>query len=391
MRGSVYKRGKGWTIQVEQGYESDGKRRRIYESGFKTKKKAEARLDELKRELRDNAYVEPSKQTVDAYLIEEWLPGIKLRGDVRASTVSSYEMLIRQHIVPKVGATRLQALNVKHINGLYVHLLNAGRTDGRGGLAPKTVRNVHQVLRKALADAVRSQTLNRNPAEFASPPSVRSSTEKEMKTWDALQLRDFLSSMEGDRLYALFVLLASTGMRRGEALGLRWRDVDLDPPPPARPHLKVVQTLVTVDYAITFSTPKTKKGKRSLDLDERTLAILRSHKKRQLEERMQVGSAYEDLGLVFTKLDGSPLHPDFVSQTFDRAVKRGGLPRIRLHDLRHTYATISLSSGVHPKVVSERLGHATVAFTLDVYSHSVPALQAEAAERIAALIFGDHR
>lgn len=389
----VYKRGKKWAFLYEGVPDEKGNRKRHYKGNFATKKQAKEARDDLKASIKAGTHVEPIKQTVATYLLDEWLPGLRLSGDVRPSTLSSYEMLIRQHIVPKLGGTQLQALNVKQINDLYKHLLTEGRSDGKGALSRKSVRNVHALLRKALADAVRSQTLNRNPAEFAGAPKVRAANKEELKTWDAAQLGTFLTSMKDTRLYPLFHLLACTGMRRGEVLGLRWEDVSLEPRPPkpgepARPYLSVVQTLVTVDYEIVFSRPKTKKGERFIDLDERTVAILRSWRKRQLEELFAT-AATNERGLVFTKVDGTPLHPDFISQTFDRAVKRSGLPRIRLHDLRHSYATISLSSGVHAKVVSERLGHSTVAFTLDVYSHSVPALQADAAQKIADIIFGE--
>lgn len=162
-----------------------------------------------------------------------------------------------------------------------------------------------------------------------------------------------------------------------------WQDIELD-----AGTLAVRQTLLTVDYAIQFGTPKTARGRRQIALDKGTLGVLRSWKKRQAEERLAIGAVYQDNGLVFTKVDGSPLHPDYVSQTFDRTVAKSGLPRIRLHDLRHTHATLALHAGIHPKVVSERLGHATVSFTLDVYSHAIKGLQEDAAERVAGLIFG---
>ncbi len=203
-----------------------------------------------------------------------------------------------------------------------------------------------------------------------------------MMTWTAGELGRFLDFVVDDRLYGAWVLAATTGLRRGEVLGLRWSDVDLD-----SGRLAVRQTLVSVAYETKFSTPKTKRGRRSVSLDATTVMALRSHRKRQLEERMEWGPAYQDSGLVVTRENGVLVHPDRFTQMFDKHVKNSGLPRIRLHDLRHTHATLALAAGVHPKVLSERLGHATVAFTLDVYSHAVPALQEEAAERVASLIF----
>jgi integrase len=172
-------------------------------------------------------------------------------------------------------------------------------------------------------------------------------------------------------------------MRRGEVLGLRWEDVDLED---ARASVR--QVLTSVNYELGFGEPKTAKGRRVVDLDTTTVAGLRSHRARQAEERLAWGPGYRDLGLVFAREDGSPTHPDALGDVFERITATAGLPRIRLHDLRHTHASLALAGGVHPKVVSERLGHAAVSFTLDVYSHTVPSLQREAADKVAALVFG---
>lgn len=204
-----------------------------------------------------------------------------------------------------------------------------------------------------------------------------------MRTWTSEELKQFLRFVDGDRLMAAWMLASTTGLRRGEVLGLRWQDVDLD-----AARASVRQTLVSVAYEIRLSTPKTARGRRSVALDTRTVAALRAHKKRQAAERLAWGEAYETTGLVFTREKGAAIHPDRFTQMFDKHVRQSGLSRIRLHDLRHTHATLALAAGVHPKVVSERLGHATVAFTLDVYSHAIPALQEDAAERIADLLFG---
>lgn len=204
-----------------------------------------------------------------------------------------------------------------------------------------------------------------------------------MRVWDAEQLRQFLDSIEQHRLYPAYHLAASTGMRRGEVLGLLWNDVDLD-----GRRLSISQALLSVAYAVKIGDVKTGPSRRTIDLDPRTVSILRSWRKRQLEERLALGEDYEDHGLVFTGPDGTPVHPDFFSQTFDRKVARSGLPRIRLHDLRHGHASLLLKSGVPVKVVSERLGHATPAFTMTVYQHVLPGMQAEAAMTFANLVFG---
>lgn len=293
--------------------------------------------------------------------------------------------LLAQRSAARSSTPRNRGAAITHSgspNRFYADLLRRGRIDGAGGLSAKTVRYVHSILRKALADAVRWNTAQRNVADLADPPKL-TGQHREMRTWTAEQLRAFLEHIAEERLYAAFLLAATTGLRRGEVLGLRWADVDLE-----AARISVRQSLVLVAYEPKFSEPKTNRSRRSVALDGRTVATLRSWRKQQLEERMLLGVGYDDSELVFTRDDGRFVHPDRFSQLFDKYVAVSELPRIRLHDLRHTHATLALAAGVHPKVVSERLGHSTVAFTLDVYSHAVPALQEEAAERIAAHVFG---
>ena len=196
-------------------------------------------------------------------------------------------------------------------------------------------------------------------------------------------LRGFIeaSRLADDRLHALWVVLATTGMRRGEALGLRWSDVDLD-----TGRLRVVQTIVQTRSLVTVGQPKTDRGRRSVALDQGTVAALRDHRRRMLEERLLVGADFDDLGLVFHQPDGTWLQPDAVSAAFLRRVRRDGLPRLTLHGLRHTWATLALERGVHPRVVQERLGHSTIAITLGIYSHVSPTLHDEAAQLVADLV-----
>jgi integrase len=380
VRGTVIKRGQSWAVVVEVGRDPNtGKRVRKWHSGYRTKRDAERARIEILSRLDHGTYVSPDRRTVGGYLEGDWLPAVKAR--LKASTWDSYSRNVRLHISPELGPIPLQALTATRLNEFYASLISEGRRDGNGGLAPKTVRYLHGIIRKALADAGRWNLLQRNVADQADPPTIRS-TAPEMKTWTADELAQFLDFVSDDRLYAAWVVAATAGLRRGEVLGLRWIDIDLD-----ASRLSVQQTLVSVAYETRFSVPKTARSRRSVSLDATTVAALRAHRKRQLEEHMSWGQAYRDSGLVVTREDGTLVHPDRFTQMFDKHVKHSGLPRIRLHDLRHTHATLALAAGVHPKVVSERLGHATVAFTLDVYSHAVPALQEEAADRVAALIF----
>lgn len=378
MRGHIRKRGRRWAVVVDVGRDEGGRRQQRWRGGFATKREASAALTEILGSVQRGAYIEPSRQTVADFLAE-WLGSI--RASVRPTTWATYEALSRGLIVPALGTVPLQRLSASQLNGFYADLLERGRRNGRGGLSPRTVHHVHVTMHKALADALRWQVVSRNVAAQATPPRQ---VPKEPRTWTAAELRSFLAHVEGDRLYPAFLLAATTGVRRGELLGLAWRSLDL-----GAGRLSVVQTLVSVRYAMHLSTPKTAKGRRSVALDPATVGTLRAHRVAMLEERLALGLGTPGADdLVFTALDGSPLHPMRFSERFGRLVRSAGLPRLSLHGLRHTHATLALQAGVHPKVVSERLGHSTIAVTLDTYSHAIPALEEEAAAKVAALVFG---
>jgi integrase len=256
------------------------------------------------------------------------------------------------------------------------------REGGAGGrsLSPKTVRNAHGVIRTALRDAVQRGYLARNVAEHARLPRVQ---RREMETWDAAQLRRFLEHVADDRLAAMWTLYATTGLRRGEVLGLRWSDVDLE-----SGQLTVRHVLTVVEGRAVVTEPKTAKGRRTIALDPATVAGLRRHRVRQLQERVAADVAWQNGDYVFTWFDGRPLHPQLPTKWIREHAAAAGLPPIRLHDLRHTWASLALRAGVPAKVVSERLGHANISITLDVYTHALPAMDAEAADTVARAIFG---
>jgi integrase len=379
-RGAVLKRGSTWSYVLDLAPDpASGKRRQRWKGGFRTRKEAETALRAFAVAADEGRVVERSKRTVGDYL-REWLASLAPR--VRPTTLASYEIAVGR-ITREIGQMPLQALTPMHVETLYADLCARG---GRGSqaLSPKTVRNCHIVLRKALADAERLGLVVRNVAAVVRPPAVH---RVEQQTWSADDLRRFLDAISGDRLEAAFVLLATTGMRRGEVLGLRWIDVDL-----SSRRCSIVQTLTTVNNELLLTAPKTAKSRRRLALDARTATALRDHRRRQAEERLAAGELWDvTTDLVFTDEVGGPLHPDGFTRSFIRLARAAGLPRIRLHDLRHSYATLALQSGVHPKVVSERLGHATVGITLDLYSHVVEGLDAEAADAVADRLFGSHR
>ncbi|MDQ3104651.1 MAG: site-specific integrase [Actinomycetota bacterium] len=314
--------------------------------------------------------------------MEEWLATIA--PTVRPSTHYSYARNLRLHVLPYLGSTPLAAVDGGVLNGLYASLLASGRKNHEGGgLSARSVSYVHTIAHRAFKDAVKWGRLVRNPANAADPPRATSSGSPDMVTWTAEQLRTFLDGVRGDRLSAAYLSLATTGMRRGEALGLRWADLDLDAGRAA-----IRQTVIAVNHHPVIGTPKTAKGRRTVRLDTATVAALREHRKQQAAERLQMGTGWADHDLVFCRVDGDLLHPERFSRSFGGRVRQLGLPRIRLHDLRHGWATMALGAGVHPKVVQERLGHANIGITLDVYSHVTAGLHDDAAEKVAGLVFG---
>jgi integrase len=382
MRGSVVRRGDGYSVVVE--LERDpitGHRRQKWQSGYKTKREAERALSTAVASLHDGTYIEPTKQTL-ADFVTEWLAAIE--PTLRPSTHYSYSRNLRLHVLPLLGSVQLRRVDAGMLNGLYAALLADGKqSNGGGGLSPRSVRYIHTIVHRACRDAVRWGRIARNPADAADPPRAAATVRPTMTTWSAQQVRAFLEHTADHRLHAAFVVLATTGMRRGECLGLRWSDIDL-----AAGRLSIVQTVIAVNHEVRIGSPKTARGRRTVVLDPGTVAELRQHRQRQLAERLIMGAGFADHGLVFCRPDGAPLHPERFSRTFEIEAERAGLPKIRLHDLRHTWATLALGAGEHPKVVQERLGHANVSITLDVYSHVTEGLHTDAASRIAGLIFG---
>jgi integrase len=382
MRGHIAKKGTRYYAVIYEGIDpATGKERHRWHAAGPTRKEAERLLGDLVKRHHDGDYRPPEKITLGEYL-ERWLP--TQRQPLAASSYSSYQRNIRLHVLPYIGSIPIQRLTPEDLDDLYAMLLASGRRNKGGGpLNAKTVRHVHAVIHKALADAHRKGSVARNVADLADPPKISTRARPKMKVWNADELRRFFELIEGHDLYAAFYVKANTGMRRSEVLGLTWRVVDFD-----NARLSVTQTVTAPDYQLKVSDVKSAHSLRTIDLDERTVAVLRSWRKRQLETYMQTGVRTDESGFVFARPNGAPLHPDYFSQAFERLIAKMDLPRIRLHDLRHTHATLLLKEGVPPKVVSERLGHASVAFTMQVYQHVLPGMQADAAATFADLVFG---
>lgn len=373
-----------WTYAFAYQDPATGKRRQVTKRGHRTKAEAQAALTEALAQHQRGDRIEPSRMTVADWLRDEWLPAQELR--LKPSTFAGYRSIVDGRLIPHLGAVRLADLTAGHIAAMVTALRATGNRRGKSagttGLSERSLSHTHKVLGKALEDAARRRLIARNPAHDVDRPKPRNA---EMRTWSADELRAFLAATAGDRWHTLWVMAATTGMRRGELLGLRWDDVDLD-----AGQVSVRRALVAAGYDVHEGEPKSGRA-RTVAVDPDTVAELRRWRRVQLEERMAAGTAWVDSGRVFTVEDGRQVHPQTAGWHFTKAVRGAGVPAIRFHDIRHTHATLALQAGVHPKVVQERLGHSSISITLDLYSHVAPGMQEEAAAKIAAAIFGGGR
>ena len=319
------------------------------------------------------SFVEPTKMTLNSYL-DHWLE-TAARPGVRQRTYDGYEGLLERHVRPPLGDRRLHQLTPIEIQALYSDLLTRG-------LSSRTVRYVHAVLSSSLKQAVKWRMLSQNPASFVDLPRIE---KKEMRAFSAEQATTFLKAAKDDRFGTLFAFALATGMRPGEYLALRWSDIDL-----RVGTATVVRSLVRCkDGSWEFEEPKTKNSRRTIPLPASLVTAVAAHKREQAEERLAKGPSYENETLVFASSTGHPLDQiNLVRRHFKPTLKSAGLPNeFRLYDLRHSCATLLLLAGENPKVVSERLGHASVTLTLDTYSHVLPSMQQRAAEKLEAILF----
>jgi integrase len=351
-------------VIYDEGQDEHGKRKQRSKGGFTTRKQAQAFLTDALARLASGSYAAPSKLTLRQFLTEEWLPSVERT--VRPLTFRSYSSVVRARIVPEIGGVRLQALSAGHLNGLYAEL-------GRKGLSAGSRRLTHAVLHRALRDGVRWGRLARSPAELADPPAL---AHTRVQAWTATELRRFLEHVQGDRLFGLWRLAATTGMRRGELLGLTWRALDIE-----AGRLSVEQQLTPGG----FGPPKSARSRRTVALDPETVDALRQHRDAQLLERDFAADAYQDHDLVFCDELGVPLRPNWLTERFREQRDAARMAVGTLHVLRHTSATLALTAGVPVHIVAARLGdHPKV--VLATYAHLLPQSDELAAERVAAAL-----
>ncbi len=363
-----------WGYAIDLARPGSNKRRHVFKAGFATRAGAQLALDDLVISQRRGVSVEPSRITVGDYLkgwVRTW--------SVREGTQISYESYIRHQVSPRLGALPLQSLTTREIRAFYRELAGNGNAKTKGPLSAKSVLNIHRMLHVALNAAVMDGLLAANPAyrAFDRPSDVHGS-EADL-VWSPDQLHRFLAFVAERTDAALWRLVAMTGMRRGEALGLTWE--------------KIADGKVTVTtqrrrgrHGPALGDPKTRSGRRYIALDAETARVLELHRASQAGRLALMDASQTDETPVFDRGDGAPLHPDVVSQRFARLVRESHLPRIPLKNLRHTHATIALKAGVHPKVVQQRLGHSSIMVTMDVYSFALPGMDEDAVDKIAGLV-----
>lgn len=360
------------------GYDhATGKPKKKYFYG-KSRKEVQQKITETLGKVQAGTYHEASKLKV-AEWFKIWLEEYQ-ELSLRATTYESYEMQARLHILPALGHHYLSKLETCHLQAFYnTKLQDGSRLDGKkGGLSPRTVRYQHTIIHACLEQARKEGKLLINPADSVKLPK---DDNKEHKFLNTEQVKKLLKAAQESNYFAAYYLALNTGIRRGELLALRWRDIDLN-----EGAVKICQGLVRTKGGLKFHEPKTRFSKRTIGIGPAVIQVLKTHKKQQSEHRLSVGHAYQDNDLVFCNELGSPLDPRAITRHFERLLERAGLEKINFHGLRHTFATLSLQEGTDPRTTQEALGHHKVAFTLDVYSGVTAKMKQEATSRIGNLL-----
>lgn len=373
--GSIYQRKDGrWASDVTLGYEN-GKRKRKTLYGATREDVFEKLTDTLHKQQRGEV-IPTGKHTLGEFL-DQWLADC-VKPALRPRTYGSYEEMVRLHIKPALGHLRLAKLNPQHVQRFLNQLANKKAKNVKDRtLSPRTVAYNRTVLRMALSVAEEWRLIPHNPA--VGRIRLTRGESRKVEPWTLEQRRALLKAVESDRMAALFLVMLFMGLRRGEALALRWQDVDLE----ARV-LRVTGTLQRINKELVIGSPKTEKSQRTLPIPVSVIAALRENRSRQLEERMAAAPVWQDSGLVFTTAVGSPIDPRNAKRVFDRLLQEAELPHCRLHDLRHQFASNALAYGIELKVVSDLLGHSKLAITADIYAHVSQELLREAMDKAAA-------
>jgi len=356
-----------WYFEIN--YSEGGKYKKKKKRGFKTKKEAEAAMAEMQNDLNKGTYIEPSKALYSSFMAD-WLKDKQTK--VKRRTLETYTGLVNNHILPFIGNIELSKLTPRHIQDLYNKLFETGR------LSDENIQKVHTIINDSLNKAVSWEMIAKNVASVVDRPKAR---KKEMEVWEVDEAHSFLKAAEKDRYYIAFLLALTTGMRQGEILGLRWKDVDLE-----KGILSITQTLSHDGKELQVGA-KTNSGNRTVSIDAETIRELKLiHKRCKAENLEAVPGMYQDNDLVVCTSVGTPVTPRNLMRTFYRLIEKAGVKKIRFHDLRHTHATMLLKANVNPKIVSERMGWSDIKM-IDRYAHVLPNIQKETAEAFGKIFF----
>jgi len=377
MRGTIKKRGSTYTIIIDIGSENSGKRQQKWYGGYKKKKDAERDLIKLLHQVETNTFINPEKITLGAYL-KQWMTDY-VESNLAPKTIEGYRVNIERHVIPSIGNITLQKLQPTHIQQFYNSKLLKGRLDGKGGLSAKSVIYIHRNLREALNHAVKMQLIPRNVADLVEVPRqkvFRASFLNEN------QIQNLLKAFEATNMYIPVLLAVGLGLRRGEALGLQWKDIGFEDKT-----IAIMRSLLPSKGGLIFHEPKTEHSHRVITASEGIINELVKQKEEHEKYKKLLGQAYNDKDLVCCLNDGSPINPASFSHSFSSALETYKLPHIRFHDLRHSNATLMLKHNISAKVASERLGHSNIGITLDLYSHVMKEMQEDAANKLDNALF----
>ncbi len=372
MKGHITKRSPGtWSIVIELGRDNNGKRKQQWSTVNGTKKEAETEMRRIITSIENGDYIEPSKLTVGKYL-ERWLEQIK--PTITTKTYIRYESICIKHLVPALGNHKIKRLAGLHIESYYTKARKEGRIDGKGRLAERTLLHHHRVLSEAMKHAVKLKLRSSNPASDVTTPKP---TKVRVTALDEEQTVALLKVAENTELYAPILFAVTTGLRRGEIVGLKWADIDLE-----NAIVSVNRAVQQTKGLVEIKLPKTTSGTRSISIPGIAVDALQVHKAAQNKQRLLCGPVYQNDDWVFARDDGALWKPDSFTQAYRRFIEKSGLPKVGFHTLRHSHASQLLKMGVHPKVAQERLGHSSIAITMDLYSHLLKGVQKEAANKI---------
>jgi len=373
--GTIYKRKDGkWCGQLTIGTTPEGKQKRKSFYGD-TRKEVARKMTEMKHKLFTGTYIEQTNMKLGNWL-KKWVKGRK--SSLAYSTYRNYEMMIRNHLIPTLGRTKLKELNARQVQELLNYKLEHGKVNGEGGLSASSVKYIYTTLHAALEQAVKERLIPNNICVAVEVPKKQEETK--LHTWNNKQVMQFLNHAKDFRFYEVFFLALNTGMRKGELLGLKWQDINF-----SKNKIEVKRQLTRTDEGLIFKKVKTKSGNRTIPVTDEVAKFLKSHKIRQSEQRLALGDGYNQNDLIACNGIGNALDGRNLNREFKKIIDKAGLPEIRFHDLRHTFSTTYLQNGGNIKTLQQILGHSSITVTIDTYSHVTDEMLYQASKNISTM------